>query len=375
MPACLIVMPLGNLILLFRSIVFVSVLLIASVVPAVWAEPVEGLYSVSVAVSSQSEQDLNRAGQEALRTVFIRVSGNVEVLEHPAIAQAIRQARNYTRQFQYERVLNQEDNSEQLLAVLEFEPDLVDRQLREAGLPLWSSNRPTVLVWLVVEDQEGRRFVSAERDAEIIAAIMDNATRRGLALKLPALDLEDMVALSPEDIWQFNVQRMQSAVERYPVDSALFGQIAYLSNGRWLGRWQYQFDGQQLEFEGDAETIGDYIGASVDQVAQLLAAKYAISPVKIAEGGVLMRLTGVRNFIDYARAIRYLEGIAAIQHANVVSIEGDEIIIHLIAEGMLLQLKQAFALDKYLIAEPAGSYQGNYPIVLDYQWPADETES
>ncbi len=338
--------------------------------PSVWAAQVEGLYKVSVPVSSQSSKELKRAGKEGLRTVFIRVSGNTGVASHQVIANAISRSQNYTRQFRYERLVNEDDGSEQLSVVLDFEPELVDKRLREAGLPLWSSNRPTVLVWLAVEDQAGRRFVNTEQDASIVSAITDNARRRGLALKLPALDLEDMVAVSPDDVWQLSSVRIQAAAERYQADSILLGRISLLTNGQWLGRWQYKFNGQRLTFEGDADNIHDYIGAGIDQVAELLAAEYAIAPVKIAENGVLMRLSGISHFVDYARAISYLESLSAIQHANVVHIKDDEIIVRLVADGLLPQLKQAFALDNRLLPAQTASYQGQYPIALDYQWPS-----
>jgi hypothetical protein len=104
-----------------------------------------------------------------------------------------------------------------------------------------------------------------------------------------------------------------------------------------------------------------------------MGAHYAIAPVDISEGGLLMRLTGVADFKDYARAITYLEGVAAIRHANVVQIEGNEIIVRLIADGLLPQLQQSLALDNRLLPAAGGdaAYAGKYPIVLDYQWPVE----
>ena len=359
----------GNTILSLQSFLSTCILVLVLIVPVVHAEQVEGLYRVSVPVSSQSARELSRASKAGLSTVFVRVSGNADVIGNRTIAEAINRPKNYTRQFRYGSSRDAEDGSEQLFVVLEFEPKLVDERLREAGLPLWSSNRPTVLVWMVIEDRQGRRFASAERDADIITAITDNARRRGLALKLPMLDLEDMVAVSPDDMWQLNSRKALTASERYQADSVLFGRATLLTNGRWLGSWQYLLNGQRVVFDGDADTIERYVGGSIDQVAELLAAEYAIVPVKIAEDGVLMRLSGVGNFVDYARAIAYLESLSAIRHANVVHIEGDDIIVRLVADGLLPQLQQAFALDNRLLPA-SGFYQGTYPIMLDYQWPA-----
>ncbi|MEE8058755.1 MAG: DUF2066 domain-containing protein [Pseudomonadales bacterium] len=362
-----------------------GLLLIIIVVPSTWAEQIDGLYKVAVPVQSQSSKALRKATREGLRTVFVRVSGNSKVITQHTIAEAINHAQHYTKQFHYERVrpthpisvnIGRVDGDslrrekEQLFAVLEFEPALVNQRLREAGLPLWSSNRPTVLVWLVVDDRGKRRFAGVENDLDIVQAITKNALRRGLVLKLPSLDLEDMVAVSPDELWQLNNWRAQAAAERYQADTVLVGRVSHLSNGQWLGSWLYRYDGQRLSFDSDADTIDSYIASGMDQVADLLAAAYAIAPVNIAEGGSLMRLGGISDFTDYARAIAYLEGVSAIHHANVVHIEGDEIIVRLIADGLLSQLEQVFVMDKHLLPAQGSLYQGEYPIVLDYLWPA-----
>ena len=74
--------------------------------------------------------------------------------------------------------------------------------------------------------------------------------------------------------------------------------------------------------------------------------------------------------MQYARAIRYLESVSAIRHANVIKIEGDVIIIRLIADGSLSQLKQAIALDKKLLLVEKINDQPSRRVDLDFRWPS-----
>lgn len=348
------------------------------------AEPIDNLYQVAVPVASQSGKELRRASSEGLATVFIRVSGNAAVTAEPGVRQAIRSAQKFTRQFRYESKqvepgllsevtgtegLDGSEPIEQIIAVLDFESELVNKTLREAGLALWPANRPSILVWMAVGDADGRRFAGTETDAQIIAAINESAVRRGLPVKLPALDLEDMVALSVEDLWQMNTTSARAAAERYGADSLLLGKVSQLSNGDWLGSWQFLVNGQRVVLDGQAQNARDYIAAGLDQVAEILAEQYAIVPVDIAGDGILLRLAGINSFIDYARAIAYLESVSAVRHANVVSIEGNNLIVRLTADGLLPQLQQAFALDKTL-QTATDIYQGGYTIELDYRWPS-----
>ncbi|ARN72969.1 DUF2066 domain-containing protein [Oceanicoccus sagamiensis] len=344
--------------------------------PLASAEEVDGLYDTAVKVDSQSSQDLTRATREGLSTVLVRVSGNAELVQQPAIKSAIKNASQYIKQFRYEKrprlIASEPANveGEQLYAVIEFEPKLIDATLREAGLPLWSSNRPTVLLWVVVAEGNKRRFANADTDPDLLQAIAANAERRGLAVKLPTLDLEDMVAVSTDQLWQLNHPRANAAVERYQTDTVLLGRVTRLTNGEWLGSWRYSYAGQTIRFDAEATSANDYIAVAVDEVAERLAQQYAIAPVNIADNGVLMRLSGINDFTAYARAISYLESVAAIRHANVVSVEADEIIVRLIADGLLAQLEQSFALDKRIQPQVLSSYQGDYTIALDYAWPA-----
>ncbi len=336
--------------------------------PVVFAEQVADLYDVSIVVESQSAKHRITATREALEIVFVRVSGNSQIVDQPEIREAVRRASRYIKQFGYQRKL--EGIDEQLYVELEFESALVDKTLRDAGLPFWSANRPTILLWLVIEDTNGRRFINAEDDADIFDAIRIHAIRRGLTLRLPALDLEDSVAVSPDDMWQLDSHKARAASLRYHADTLLFGRVTKLTNGAWLGRWLFNNSVDEIAFDGDAETTDQYIGSSFDVIADDLAGQYAIAPVDIADNGVIMRLVGIDQFVEYARAIRYLESVSAIRHANVIKIEGDEIIIRLVADGSLSQLEQALALDRKLQPTEKVNDRNADLIDLSFRWPS-----
>lgn len=333
------------------------------------AEQVEGLYDVVVPVKAQSSRELSTATRAGLKKVLVRISGKASVIKQPAIASALGRAANFVRQYGYESRPGEEEGSEQMEVFIEFEQQLIDQLLRSSGQPMWSSNRPSMLVWLAIEDEAGRRFATVDQDADIIDAIKDHARRRGLAIKLPLLDLEDMVAMSVGDLWQLNVRKSNTAVERYRTDALLLGRVTRLTNGEWLGRWSYENNGQQATFEGEAVSADDYISSAIDQIADWMADQYAVVPVSMANEGIILRVTGVHSFVDYARTIRYLESVAAIRHANTVFVEGDEIIVQLLADGIKSQLQQALALGKQLEPNVNKFYFGEYPLDLDYHWP------
>lgn len=351
-----------------------AVLLLAFSLPGRTAEQLQGLYDVELKVSSQSRRDRRKATVEGLKTVFVRISGNHSVLEQASIKASYKKAESYLKQFSYVKRQDVESGDEQVIIHMEFEATLIERLLREQGLPMWSSNRPTVLVWLVADGPEGRHFVGAG-DERIVAQIQAQAKRRGLAIKMPSLDLEDSVALSPNELWSLSLWSAQRAASRYQADSLLIGRMTELSNGQWIGSWVFNNAGQPSKLDSDAPKLDTFMGEGMDLVADRLAATYAIVPVKMSAQGVLMRLTGINNFADYARAVHYLEQLSAVRYANPMHVEKNEMLVHLIADGQLHQLEQSLALGKRLKkispleVLDAAAYP---PIQLNYHWPASD---
>ena len=350
----------------FYTACIAAIMLCLSLSTAHAAEVAQGLYKVELAVDTQSRRDRLRAAGEGLKTVLVRISGHHSVLENDQLRAKVRQAERYLKRFSYARQPVADSDQEQLMIKMDFEPSLIEDLLRSESLPIWSENRPTVLLWAVVDGLEGKRFIGAG-DERIVNAIQQQAARRGLVVKLPTLDLEDTIAISPEDLWQMNLWAAQRAAARYKADSLLIGRMTELSN------WLFSKQGERSEIEGQAPQLSEYIGAAIDVAADQLASKYAIVPVKMSEDGVVIRLTGIKDFRAYARAVAYLQQLSAVRYANPIYVENQQLFIHLIADGQLEQLEQTLALGKKLekIAPLDSLQAGNYPLTqLNYHWPA-----
>lgn len=335
------------------------------------AEEVANLYQETVAVESQSQSDLNAAARAGLAQVFVRVSGAADAVNQPGIRSALRRAKSFVKQFKYETVAATEEQEQGLNVVMTFQKTLVDEQLREAGLPLWSSNRPNVLVWLAVDDIEGRQLAGPESYPMLIEQLTQSSRKRGLPVRTPLLDLEDSIVMSADGLWEMNMASALNASSRYQADTVLIGRVTVLSNGQWLGNWQYQYGDKRISFDGDAESMEAYVQGAVDQVADVLAATYAIAPVNMSQDGIVLRLSKVNSFSDYARAIRYLEGLEAIRSANVFEVNDDTVLIRLRADGQLEQLQKALALDNRMVPDEDVPLQLG-ALQLNYAWLSEQ---
>jgi len=68
-------------------------------------------------------------------------------------------------------------------------------------VPIWGKQRPSTLVWLVVEDEGGRRLIGTDEESEYLSVLKERASVRGIPMLIPLLDLEDNARLKPSDVW------------------------------------------------------------------------------------------------------------------------------------------------------------------------------
>ena len=256
-----------------------------------YALQVNGLYEQRVAIANESDTERDRAFREALEAVLLKITGERRWLEHPVLQQAVRNAQSYVEGISYAsetvEVIADElprpadpdvDQAgqvdpelaasslpalrEQRYIDVNFAASLLDELLASANIPVWDSNRPSVLVWLALQNAEGERsMLTADSNPRIIAIIQDFVTERGLPIIFPVLDFEDRRALSEEALWTQDEAVISVASSRYGADSVLSGRLLFTASGELVGLWQFIFQGQVEVFDGYDEELAGYLNA------------------------------------------------------------------------------------------------------------------
>jgi len=327
------------------------------------AEVVPNLYQVDVPVTEQSAAELRRAASAGLAEVLVRVSGRADAGHNPALAPAIAGADRYLDQYRYEHGAA---NGGQVVR-LNFASRQSDQLLRGAGLPVWGANRPNMLVLLAFDDGKGRTLVSEAGHPELVAALCEQALRRGLVVHFPASDAE-VQTISTDDVWRLDAGKAQSALSAQHADAVLLGRLSQ-GGGRWSGAWTLASKEQHSEAEGEGESLGAYLVPSFDKVADALAAQYAVAASGSSES-LLVRLVGIANFDDYARALSYLQQIGGVKGVSPVQVLNDQVVLQLRIDGGAEQLTRQLALDNRMQAqaEQNGAALGSQVIQLQLRW-------
>ena len=353
------------------------------------------IYRADALVKSQSESERNTAARATFGEVVVRVSGQRNALSHPLITAALPKAQNYLFGFSYRSVADKvmvDGKAWPAIGLqLNYEPKAVEQLLRQAQLPLWPAVRPKVLVWLVARDQQGLRLVP---DAMDLQAMQAQAQYRGLPLSFPKLDFEDNLALTAEDLWALNIEKIKAASLRYKADAILIGRytpynmgpipsaealsaaaqdtgdvdIAHvepdvstitaeantpvdsvalepeLTQGPWLGDWRLLHANSEQAFADETPEVKGLFSAAIDRAADYFANQYAIVPTNQRAQEIVLSIGNIGSFGAFKQVQSYLNDLALVQRMEVLRVNGEGLLVRLTTEGDVKLLMSTLAL-------------------------------
>ncbi|MCO7539030.1 DUF2066 domain-containing protein [Pseudomonas sp. VA159-2] len=262
------------------------------------AETVSGLYQVREPLDGQGVEARTQATAKALDTLVLRLTGDPKAPQNAALASLRKDPQQIINQ-----VGTEAGPPEAVL--VEFDPGSSERALRQAGLALWGSNRPSILGWWLNDSVEGSSLVG---DGQAAAEPLRRAAQhRGLPLRLPLADLQEQLVGNAEHIDGSDPAPLREASERYGAD-ALLAVHAHEADGKWQGKWQLWL-GDQRE-QGSAEGVDQaaLADAVLLAVSNRLAPRYVTRPG--ASGDLQLQVQGM-SLQRYAELSRVLEPYGA----------------------------------------------------------------
>ena len=352
---------------------WVSVICIFASPALVRAVEVEGLYDVSVLVSSQSAAQRRAASQDALAEVIVRVAGQSSLLQERQIQQLLQNPNQYLISYSYrstDQEIYDDQNSTQAAQQLHlsFDGAAIGEYLKNNGFPVWSENRPQILVWWVTEENGDRFLVNAESMPEVAQLILANGHRRGLALDFPLLDIQDASLVNEREVWGFFKDPVLIASRRYGAPAVLLGRSWRTPNKQWQGTWLLEIDNQEFWYDGEGEDLQAILSMALDFTADSLGAKYAIINKGDLAPSVQVTVSNIKQLKDYADLQRYLEQLSAVRSFRLQMAEADWLRYELELDTDIQQLKQFIRLDhKLSIVNEDYSLVTNEPT-LEFKW-------
>ena len=133
------------------------------------AEEVENLYVSLVAVADQSAESKQGGISEALKNVLVKLTGNGEILQLSRLRPSFDNASTYIDALSFQDLPATNNRASQDLIDapiglrVSFSRSAIDELIRNNQLPVLPSNRPKLLVWVVIDDSAtGREFLGQD---------------------------------------------------------------------------------------------------------------------------------------------------------------------------------------------------------------------
>lgn len=308
----------------------------------------------------------DRALMDALDEVLLRLSGRAEAPLRVELGLGLAEAQRLVQARQRVRVpvpvvaedgLPTGEVEEQLRLQVQFDRAAIDARLAAAGVPRWGRERPTILLWVAMEDEAGARMLSSELALEL--RIQEQARRLGLDILRPLGDGLDLAEVAVADVRGGFLDASEPALVRYQASLPAMFDLRRTETG-WNGRWFWRQDGRDQSANLVADSPAELIQRGLEAMLSSLAERYAVSS-EAASGQRRVRVSPIRDQVQFAEVLRYLENLSMVEAVRVSSARGAEIEFELslssggledaLALGGLLQLGPALpdgGLDLYL---------------------------
>jgi hypothetical protein len=341
-------------------------LLLAHAVPAA-ALKVPGLYEAEVPVADQSATVRQQAVAVALRLVLIKLTGDRHAPQSMSFAALIAGAETYVQQFRYgEAALPAAEPGaaprKETRLWVRFDEDALNRDLRDLGIPIWDRERPSTLLWLVVEAGTERNWATAEEHGALLSVIDARAAARGIPLLYPLFDLEDGAALRASDVWGGFAGPVLEASRRYAADAVLAATLESPVPGIWEARWIAYVGDEVLRWSGEGDMPDALLEEGLDGMADLLAARYAGTRGAVELSGFDITVLNVETVDHYARALEYLRSLNSVADVQVSEVVQGSVRFSLRVHGGEAALAQAIALGRTL-ERIDGAEAGTYRLL------------
>lgn len=293
-----------------------------------WGVEIESLYTVEVPFDRQGPDGRSNAYKRAVGEVLVRVTGVENAADAEDFLALFPNPARYVLQFR-------PGKNDSL--VVSLDGPAMERVLRQAGKPVWGSDRPLTVVWLAVDWGGGEReIVAADASDPTLAAsqsidrnrllrerLKAVARRRGIPLVFPLVDTQDLESLSFSDIWGGFDDAVMQASRRYGARSVLVGRIR--AEEAFRDRWTYYFGDQERQWSGSPEI-------AVNELADLIASQFAYrgdAPVETVD----LTISGIDSIFAYGDVERFLRNLSVIDSYRVDTADGDEILFRIKVQG------------------------------------------
>ena len=309
---------------------------------------VSGLYQATITVSDESESKRRVALKQALGKVLVKVTGDRNINNSTTANLLHQRSEQFVQQYRYNQNTNEwgQDKSATELWV-QFDENALDAALKTYGVNVWGKERPSILVWLVCQNDKNRYFASLENSSEYLNILEKRAAARGIRLLFPLLDLQDTSQISVTDVWGSFMEPIIKASNRYQPDAILAGKFSQILPALWESNWAVYMNEEVISWTTQSEIADIALEEGIDELIDKLVSQYS-NIEKQDYKAVDISISNIDSLDRYAQAILYLKSLKSVTKVSVKRISLNYVVFELIGDQGIEGIQQAISLGKKL---------------------------
>lgn len=311
---------------------------------------VSHLYEATLECRSQNEEERQQLFQQGLRQVLDRISGQTATRPSTPLEQALRNAGTYVDQYIYE------ENS----LTIKYNSELINKLIQKTGERQWGQRRPSVIVWLALEEQQQRRLIGVEAEPALPALLGELAQKQGLPVILPLMDLEDVSSITVADVWGQFPSILKEASVRYGAQAILIGRISHRQPANsplkeWDGHWQLLVEEDAPSWRVEGQSLREILSLGITGASHYLIGHYGIKENKLANNShkpIVISVQNIKSAREFIDVETYLHSLDPVSNVQVRQVGQGGAVFEIIprATNGLVALEQAIGLDQRLMA-------------------------
>ncbi|MGD9153629.1 MAG: DUF2066 domain-containing protein [Gammaproteobacteria bacterium] len=348
-----------------KTILTFFILLAVMLTTTTYAVALNSLYTAEIPVTSRNIDQQKTALSLALKNIFIKVSGNIDIVKIDEINDAIKKPNQYIRDFSYIQVPS--DATTPLTLQVNFAPQSINNLLKQTGQPIWKKNRPLTLVWLATQDVSGTQLNNND-DNPIVKNLTDDAKQRGLPLIFPILDLTDLQQIQPSDVWAPFINVIQNASSRYAPNEILIIRIDQSAPNNIISHWSLLLKDDQLSWDIKGNDVKTIVQDGINNITNILAKRFAVTENNQPENTINFMVINLTNINDYAKTVRYLNNLAGVTNVEVQNVNASQANFHLTLNTNIDTLQRTIQLNSVLSPTQSDVPPSDQPTILTYKY-------
>jgi hypothetical protein len=323
--------------------------------------PFNNLYESRVAAAGQEPSEQSKLIQQAFRNVLVQVCGTEKILGHLLVLNAINKFDNYVVQFSYQQTTDQN----RMLSV-RFDEKEVNELVRKAHHPILGKKRNPVVLWVAIQNEGSSlpQWVGVERSAghpqdSFAEQLEVLAKKRGLTLVFPLFDLTDSAMVSEQNVWNNDLEALQTATTRYNSDTILVGKISKQPSG-WYADWTLVEQGAPHRWDISNSELSVLLTETMDTFAVRLAGREQERSTEhtfLPPQEIRLIVSGVQDAEHYVKVTRYLKTLPAVSNVEVAEISPLKAVFNIKTTVKREALAKSIAADQLLLEDFAPHHE------------------